>query len=81
MTDLTPDEVDGLAMRLVVEHLRDLDDRCRWLGWDDVPELTEGQFEALWSCLDDFTRKVARDLRAWEALHDIDTAELVERVG
>ena len=81
MTDLTPDEVDGLAMRLVVEHLRDLDDRSRWLGWADVPELTEAQFELLWSAVDDFARKVARDLRAWELLHDIDTAELVERVS
>ena len=78
---LTPDEVDGVAMRLVVEHLRDLDDRSRWLGWDDVPELTEAQFEVLWSAVDDFARKVARDLRAWEELHDIDAAELVERIS
>jgi len=76
-TPLTGDEIDGIAMRLVVDHLR------RNPGdvaeWEDVPGITEDAWGAVVKAIDDYWRKLARDLRQWETLHDIDTVELLER--
>lgn len=77
ITPLTGDEIDGIAMRLVVDHLR-------WnpgdvAEWENVPRLTEGAWAAVVDAIDEFRRKLARDLRQWESLHDIDTVELLER--
>lgn len=76
-TPLTGDEIDGIAMRLVVDHLR------RNPGdvaeWEDVPRITEDAWGAVVDAIADYRRKLARDLRQWETLHDIDTVELLER--
>ena len=77
ITPLSGDEIDGIAMRLVVNHLR-------WnpgdvAEWEDVPRLTESAWGAVSNAIVDYRRKLARDLRQWESLHDIDTVELLER--
>ena len=76
---LTPTEVDGLAMRLVVDHLRD---GCvSGPEWDDVPGLAEGTWAAVSLAMVDYAAHLYRDLRMWEQLHDVDTAELLERAS
>ena len=47
--------------------------------WENVPRLTEGAWAAVSDAIYDYRCKLARDLRQWESLHDIDTVELLER--
>ena len=77
---LTPTEVDGLAMRLVVDH--HLRDGCVSApGWEDVPELAQEAWGAVSLAMVDYAAHLARDLRMWEQLHDVDTRELLERAS
>lgn len=76
---LTPTEVDGLAMRLTIDHLRD--GGMSLPGWEDVPELAEATWLAVADALTDYAAHLYRDLRTWEQLHGVDTRELLERAS
>lgn len=74
--DLSAEEVDALAQRLVARRL-DGD----WLSWDDVPALSERAFMRLQEAVDDLARDAVEASKNLDRLREIDSADLMEQAA
>lgn len=72
---LTPDEVDGLAMRLTLDQL------AAWEpDWSDVPRMAESSWEEVAAAYDECVSNIEELLRLWEEANGVDTSALREEL-
>lgn len=73
--DLTPQETESLARRVIARLLADHE--C-WLDWEDFPKLSQGAFDALDQTVKDLAGHAHEASRHFDFIQNVDSANVLE---